>query len=207
MRCKQSVKRNKNIGIFTGELPCNLNLRVKVLTEIELVLGRKQELLHHNDFCICLCLDRFKNRAISFFKLGVVEPLSRIGSVPCVVDADKNRNNIRLNVDKIRLQPVNKINRLIAADSEVNKFKINLREFFFQKSCRILRVSVAEVMRIFTVTVGIGNAVALKQNLHIKSSVLTFFILSKYLSPQTEIKTFFSLKHENFFSYFSKKFS
>jgi len=68
MRCKQSVKRNKNIGIFTGELPCNLNLRVKVLTEIELVLGRKQELLHHNDFCICLCLDRFKNRAISFFQ-------------------------------------------------------------------------------------------------------------------------------------------
>ena len=87
---KKSVKRNENVRILTGKLPCDLNFRIKILTEIKLILGRKQELLDHYDLCIRLGFDRFKHRAVVFLILLVVKPVTALGSVPCVVDADKN---------------------------------------------------------------------------------------------------------------------
>lgn len=122
----QTVERYVAVGEFPCKAAGDVDLAVEILAEEFFIGNGKQELLDDEYLCAGLFLYLGENLAVIRFEGLVIEPFAGLGSVPGVVDADMNGNEIGLNVDEIGLQTGDEIYRLIAAYAEVDKFKIRV---------------------------------------------------------------------------------
>ena len=87
--------------------------------------------------------------------------------MPYIVDADHQNDQIRLNVKEILLQTRDQMLRAIAADANIEKLKVNVRKCVGDHCGGELRISRAHVADVTSISTGIGDTVALKQNFHL----------------------------------------
>ena len=116
---------------------------------------------------MCALTERRQDQPQVCLKLGVsgLDVGERI-VVPNVVDADHDRHDIRLDINKITLQAADQISGTVSADAEIDKFKPGIRIAVLNHSRRIPRVPFPHIVGVRSVPSGVGHAVTLKQNLH-----------------------------------------
>ena len=156
---ENTVERDERIG---SELTGDLNLRVEVNAEEVLIRRGEQELFQNDDLSVGLFLDFGQAVAVAFFKIFMGHPVLVAGTVPGIVDADQDGYEIRLMGDAVFLPAVTEIFRAVAADAEVDEFKIGAGMTVLDEFCGELRVTVAEIVDVRAVASCIGDAVALE---------------------------------------------
>ena len=82
--------------------------------------------------------------------------------MPGVVDADENRDNVGVDVNRVFGPTVAQVLGAVAADTEIDKFEFGIGERSLYIFSRVKRIPVSEIVYVRTVASGVGDAVALK---------------------------------------------
>ena len=134
---------------------------------MQILFAIEQEGLKHDDPGACLRPDPLKDRAV--VGLGLLRGgLDARGAeaMPDVVDADEDGDDIGLEGQCIGIQPVKQLTGAVAADAEIDEFKIDLGELCRDQLGSVLGIAISHVVVISLISARVGYAVALKQDLH-----------------------------------------
>ena len=169
---ENAVERNQHIGELFGEIADHLDLDVQIIAPQTAVLGnRQQEGFHHHDLHAGKIMNGFfQNEAVVSFKRIRRRRAVAVVAAPHVVDADQDRDHVRLVVDDVLLPALPEIADPVAGNSRIDKRKLQFRHVRTEERGNEDRITVTEEVDVFT-----GGASAVRDAVADEKNFLAVF--------------------------------
>lgn len=161
---KNSVEGDEGGCEFAGEFANHMDFWIDVLSPSLAVQRAWQNKRFAKNDPDSLIPRALQDVPAVFFKNLCRSRIIAIVSAPAVVDADEDRDPIRLEVETVLLPPSDEIHRTGAGDPLVDELEAEVRVARLEQGSGHHRIASPQRIGVFTVAAGIGDAVALKEN-------------------------------------------